>query len=529
MAKLNYTVDVKVDGVYLTISKHSVADIVNEKEVMEMLKEFDIKDVDLSVLQKFAKSEEIITTLKVSNNKDIKSIDETAIVRKDQDNMKAFITFSPPVNEGSRFDKESIKKILQESGITYGIIDSELDKLIESRRYKKEYLIAEGKKHVDGIDGYIKYNFDVKKKSLKPILLDDGTADYFNIKLYEETTEGTILAERIPPVEGEDGFEVNGNIIRAKVGKIAGRLPTGKNAVLSEDGESVIATCNGQIDYKNEKLNINPVLTLKTVNNTTGNIEFNGAVVVEGDVVNGYSIKASGNIEVKGTVEGCELISDSDIFIMNGLRGREKAHINAKGNITVKFVENAKLVAGCSIYSNSIMHSEVEANNELILSGKTGHLVGGNICVGDKIEAITVGSHMATHTNIVLGNTPEKFAILKPLQENLKSIEDNIFKTEQIINMLKSSNVELTEEKKKLFIKSHHTKIHLINRKVKVEQDLIDVTATLDPFKGLMVASKVINSGVKLTIGSYVMTVKDPIESCKIFIEDEKMTISSCY
>ncbi len=529
MAILNCTIEIKPDGVYLTVVKKSVADKITESELMDEIKEFDIKDVDLTVLPKFISSEEIITTLKVSNNKDVKNVDETASVRVDQDNMNAYITFSPPINEGARFDIDSIKKIIFDSGVTYGLIEDEINNIGESRVYNKQYHIAEGKKHIDGRDGYIKYNFDVNKKSLKPVLLDDGTADYFNIKLYEETSEGFVLAERIPPTAGENGMEVNGNIITAHIGKVAGKLPSGKNTHFSEDGESVIASCSGQIDYNNGKLNINPVLTLRSVNNTTGNIDFNGAVVVEGDVIHGFSIKAAGNIEVKGTVEGCELTSEGDIFILSGLRGREKAIINARGNITVKFVENAKLVAGGSIYSNSIMHSVVEANNELILAGKNGYLVGGNICVGDKIEAVTVGSHMATQTIIELGNTPEKLAIVKPLQESLKSIENNIFKTEQIINMLKASKVELSEEKKKLFIKSHHTKIHLLNTKVKVEQDLADIIPTLDSKNGVLIATNTLYSGVKITIGHSIMSVKDQIESCKIYIEDDKIVVTSCY
>ncbi len=526
MAKIDVSIDVMSDGVYLIISKTAATDKVDIKYVMQKIEDFEVKDVYPDALAKIASSEDIVIRQKISENKDVKQIDEDVTVKIVDNNMKAIMVFTRPVNGGESFDKDDIMDILQQSNIKAGIDESEIEDLCENRQYGYEYEVAHGKEPLEGQDGYIKYHFDTQKKSLKPKLLDDGNVDYFNLNLYQQTKAGEVLAERIDPVAGENGFDVTGNPIVAKIGKVAGNLPFGKNVQVSQDNKYTIATCDGQIEFKGGKININEVLTLKEVSASTGNIEYNGAVIIEGMVQTGFSVIAKGNIEVHGICEGAHLESQGDIFLHAGVMGHEKAEIIAEGNVTAKFIDSSTVSAGGNVQSNSIMHSNVECVKNLIVAGKNGLLVGGRLCAGDKIEAVVIGSPMATLTILEVGSTPARLTSFRALEESLVETNQSIAKTDQMINVLKASQNQLTPEKKNLLLKSYHLKIHLIEKKTKIEQQIAEILPTLENNNGMITASKVIYSGCKIQIGGAKMQTTDDISSAKIQKVEERIEVS---
>lgn len=526
MAKMDINIEVMEDGVYLTVSRTNESEKVDVKALMDKIEEFEVKDVDIEVIQEFANSEDIVIRKKITDNLDVKSVDEGAIVKIVDNKMRATMAFTRPVNKGSVFTREDIMKILNDSNVKAGIDETEINDIVENRQYDYEYQVAFGKESKEGKDGYIKYNFDTNKRTLKPVLLEDGTVDYFNLNLYQQAKSGDVLAEKVDPVAGENGYDVTGNPIQAKIGKIAGNLPNGKNVQVSPDGIYTIATCDGQIEYRGGKININEVLTLKEVNNSTGNIEYNGSVVVEGNVFSGFSVIAKGNIEIFGICEGAHIESQADIFLHAGVMGHEKAEIIAEGDITAKFIDSATVSAGGSIATNSVMHSDVDCVKNLVCSGKNGLLVGGRICVGEKIEASIIGAPMATVTILEVGSTPSRLASFRALEESLTDTIDNIFKTDQMIKVLKASQNELTPEKKNLLLKSYHTKIHLIEKKTKTEQQLAEIYPTLQNDNGMIIASKILYSGCKILIGGSKMTISEDYRSVKVRKIDEKIDIS---
>ena len=63
------------------------------------------------------------------------------------------------------------------------------------------------------------------------------------------------------------------------------------------------------------------------VNIKSGNVTFLGTVIVNGNVEDGYNVKASGNIEVNGAVGASRLESDGDIIVSQGIVGRDECDI----------------------------------------------------------------------------------------------------------------------------------------------------------------------------------------------------------
>ena len=73
----------------------------------------------------------------------------------------------------------------------------------------------------------------------------------------------------------------------------------------------------------------------------TGSIDFNGDVEINGSVIGSVKIHAMGNIYIGGYVEDADIWSGQDIIIQDGVNAGENGRIEAMGNISARFFENA--------------------------------------------------------------------------------------------------------------------------------------------------------------------------------------------
>jgi uncharacterized protein (DUF342 family) len=217
--------------------------------------------------------------------------------------------------------------------------------------------------------------------------LDDGRVDYRELNLIESVEKGRILCSLLPPMPGKAGKTVTGQDIPALDGKPA-VLPKGRNVEVSEDGQSLYAVIDGQVCYAEGKVNVFSVYEVRgDVDTTTGNISFLGNVVVKGNVLSGFSIEASGNVEIWGVVEGATIEAGGDIILKRGMQGMGKGYLKSGGDIIAKYIEYSTIEAKNEIKAEAIMHSKIKCGNKLELSGKKGLLVGGVAKVGKLISA----------------------------------------------------------------------------------------------------------------------------------------------
>ena len=65
----------------------------------------------------------------------------------------------------------------------------------------------------------------------------------------------------------------------------------GRNLVISEDGRKLISQVNGHVILENDKVVVSNVLELVDIDNSTGDIEYNGDVTIKGNILAGFSVK----------------------------------------------------------------------------------------------------------------------------------------------------------------------------------------------------------------------------------------------
>lgn len=522
---------VKPDGTYLIVyAPNDGGKKVTLEEAISFLKERDIKDYNIDAVKEAINSNKEREEKKIVGDFSAheQSEDEEIAIEISKNKMFAVISFIEPKSGGKLLTKDDILQQLNKKGVVYGIDLKTLDKILADKKYNYKYIIAKGTEVINGKNGTLKFNFDVEKKMIKPKIADDGTIDFKNLDLIEIVKKGQVLVTALPPKEGRPGKDIFGKVIPNIVGKNA-VLPQGKNVVV--DGDNLIADIDGQITYLNNKISIYSTYEVPAnVDNSTGNIDFVGNVIVRGNVITGFSIKAGGSIEVYGVVEGAILEADDNIILYRGMQGINRGVLKAGGNITAKYIENSDITAGGDIQANAIMHSNVKAGGFISLEGKKGLLVGGIVRSAIEINAKTIGSPMATVTEIEVGIDPNIIERFKALKEEVTGLESEHKKVNQLVNSLvqMKNKAKLTDEKEQMLEKYIKTEKFLKNKLEanKSELEVLDLKIQ-DRNDGRVKAYNVIYPGVKLTIGSIFTYVREEVKYCCAVVDNAEIKFNS--
>ena len=320
------------------------------------------------------------------------------------DNMKAYAKFYAASEGEKDMTAEEIVHDLEIQGIKYGIKQDVIERFIQNREYCEDILLAEGTPPIQGRDAYIEYKFNTDKKA-RPTLLEDGSVDFFNLNIINHCIKEEVLAVLHPEDPGEDGQDLFGECVKP-FGVKKAVFKYGKNIALSEDGLELISMVDGHVELDGEKVIVSNLLIVDNVDTATGNIEFDGSVQVNGNVITNFAVKAQKDIVVNGVVEGATLESGGNIIIARGMNGMGRGSLSAHGNIVAKFLENATAQADGYVSSNSILHSYIMAGEEVNVGGKRGFITGGRVSAAGGVNVKTLGSEMGADTIVEVGIDP---------------------------------------------------------------------------------------------------------------------------
>ncbi|ABN51735.1 MAG TPA: DUF342 domain-containing protein [Hungateiclostridium thermocellum] len=512
-----FEIQYKEDGVYLTVHPPigkgkavEVNDVISRLTQKKIV--YDKEMVELAV-QRASN-----VPVKIGEPQEELKLDATIDVNISPDKMKATMVIRPP-DGGRMLTKDEMMEILKNSGVRYGINESMLENVSKYPVYNEIIVIAEGTPPINGQNGKVEFHFDLKKER-KPTILEDGRVDFRELNLIESVKKGQVLCTLVPPLPGTPGRTVEDIEVPALDGKPA-VLPKGKNVEISEDGQSLIAGIDGQVNYIDGKVSVFANYEVPAdVDNSTGNISFVGNVIIRGNVLSGFTVEAGGSVEVMGVVEAAVIKADGDIILRRGMQGLGRGILKSGGDIIAKYIENSIIEAKGDIKAEAIMHSNVKCGNKLELSGKKGLLIGGKCKVGKEIVAKVIGSYLATHTDIEVGVDPQIKERYKELRDEIRKIEEDLVKAEQAITILKKLEAagKLTPEKQELMARSIRTKIYYSNRLGELKEELIITEQRLQKeADGKIRVFDHIYPGTKVTIGTSMMYVKEDLQYCTLY------------
>jgi uncharacterized protein (DUF342 family) len=473
-----------------------------EAQAMQILNARVVKNIDQAVVGETVKAAAGVY-VRVGDFEHNSMSDTSAAVDISGDEMKAYLFVSPPGPGGCDLSAETYLSILRNNRVSYGVNEDFLREFADRPVYKENVLIAEGSRPVNGRDAYLQYNFETDQSKVRLREGANGRIDFKDLNIIKNVVEGQPLARKIPAETGIVGRTVTGKVIPAKNGKDIS-LPLGKNVHVGDDGATIIADMNGQVVEVSGKINVEPVYTVQgDVNLKTGNIIFLGTVIITGNVEDGFSVKAAGNIEVNGTVEKAELDAEGDVIVHQGITGKGSGMVRAGRSIWARFIENAVVEAGSMVVvSDGIINSHVDAFKRIICQGKRAHVVGGRLRASEEINAKILGSPTSgTETICEVGFDPKSKEQLDKLTADKEVLEkrlEEIHLNIQTLINIKKQRKSLPEDKEAYLKELMDKRAMHIGDLQKVKEETDQVQAFLNGLRtrGRVSASSKVYPGV---------------------------------
>jgi len=365
-----------------------------------------------------------------------------AEVKTAPDMMSAELTLTPAGERGSVPSIGSVRDILGRAGVTFGIDDNTLHQTLS--RFQKgnatapeTIAIAQGLPSVKGEDGYIDFCFNTES-SPAPMLNPDGTADYRNINIVTSVGAGSILARRHPPTEGTPGMDITGRKIAALSGTPA-MLPIGSNTMVpTENPDTLVSTTDGIVRFDGSAVNVSEGYAIPgDVDYSTGNINYEHSVAINGDIKSGFEVKCGGDLQVNGIIEDCDVTVKGNVLCRYGFVGNGKGTIKSGGDVNLVYIKNQTVVSRGNVnIAKESINSNITARKSIKIHGHNLSVAGGVLAANESITVKTVGNISGVKTTLAIEPEPELVAQMAIFKTSVEQHETNVAKLTQSIETL---------------------------------------------------------------------------------------------
>lgn len=506
--KDNFSFDYRDEGIFLEVKEVDEVKTLTLKRILKEIEERKIKDVDIEAVESALYKLNI--PVRIADYDKEYYIDSVPIVEV-LNNLEATIKITKP-KRGRDVTASQVLAICEEKGIVFGIRKKAINTIIQEKIYDQKVIVAKGKDAIHGVDASIRLSFNSEKKQAPETKSTSEnekeevkSVDFKELDWIIDVAADEILATKIPAVEGTDGMDIFGKPIIAKVPKDI-NLTAGKNTYITEDGLYLKSKIDGQVNQKGKSISVEPILNIQgNVDYSTGNIDFLGTVIIKGNVVSGFSVKAGEDIYVEGLVEDCTLESQGKIVVNNGILGNEEfLHtIYAKEGVKAQFVQHMKIKTDGSLdVSKHILHSYVEVGEKVICTSGTGKIIGGEIKAQKGIECNIAGGPFETPTKLILDVYTEIVKEESEINKEMLILEENKFKIEKLLKDVEPIKDSLPEEMREKTEEALKQLAAINNRYVVLQETRADIEEQRQEIRNQQI--KVLNKiypGVIIKIG----------------------------
>lgn len=291
-----------------------------------------------------------------------------------------------------------------------------------------EAVIARGAPPKHGIDGRVEWLIGQDNATTTPpseqegqeaaggTTEEDEPVSFYDQSIYTIVTAGDKLARIHQPTHGEDGRGVTGKTLAARDGKPA-EFKHDETVIVTADHHA-IAQADGVLDRSGPTIGIRDTIEVdQYVDFNTGNIAFNGNVLVHKGVRDRFTIEAEQDIEVRGLIEAATIAAGGDLRALGGFAGREQGTASVGGSLHAKYLDAVR----ARVRGNLRVDNEIINCNTTILGGidsPNGALIGGESSVAGPVEIGELGAEGQPVTLLRIGVVPH----LDPLIDELDGL-----------------------------------------------------------------------------------------------------------
>jgi uncharacterized protein (DUF342 family) len=305
--------------------------------------------------------------------------------------LEALVQVTPP----NPNPPERIIKALELRGVRDGL-DLAAIEALSKKPPEDPVCVARGKAPVAGDNARLEFAFVTDTESTGPALTEDGKVDFRDVNLIQSVVPGQLLVRKKPATEGKAGVSVTGEPIPPTPGKDT-HILAGKGVEISPDKTEAYAAIHGIPALVKGRVTVQPVFQVEEVDFSVGNINFQGSVVITGNVNPGFSVKATEDIEVQGNVEQATIEAGGSIRIRGG--ARSNSQLKAQKDIQARFCDSSSVLES----NRDITIQGDAANCTLTCKGKLvigNRLIGGQARAGELVQASVMGSTAGAATRV---------------------------------------------------------------------------------------------------------------------------------
>ena len=318
-------------------------------------------------------------------------------------------------------------------------------------------------------------------------------------------------------IKGGGSYDIKGKKVILKFYKSASWFAILENDTLSldikptmpdpEDPNFLLSVIDGHILFKgNILVEIEPEYVINgDIDFNTGNINYVGSVLIKGDVKSGFEVKVDGDVDIWGVVEDAKITAGGSVLLQKGIIGRGAGIVECEGELISKYVENQNIRSKSNVtVAESILHSKVYTDKKVIVKGKKGHIIGGEIIATTGVEVKNLGNYQNIRTEVSVGIKEETKRKLLENELNIEKNRGNISNVKKAIYQLiqlKYSKNGLTPEKAGLLAKMQKIQKILPAQNEELEKEKEEMSKAMQMYKNAEI--KVFNKvypGVKISI-----------------------------
>ncbi|RVU37226.1 DUF342 domain-containing protein [Rheinheimera riviphila] len=446
---------------------------------------------------------------------------------------------------GTPVSANDLVKAAQEYGISFGFQKEQIVHLVATASRAEPGMvttevIAVGRVMQVGLNG----RFEALVAGMtvrvnKPVMSSNSRTDLRDFGVIPAVQLGQGVVRRLPPTKGVDGINVRSEVTMAPPGTHT-EWQNGEGVAISPtDPDLLIAAREGMPRIMEAGATVDEVYAVKTVDLSTGHIQFRGSVIVNGDVTQGMKVIAGGNVFIKGTVEGDLVESGGDISIGGSIIGHQlsvgtadehySTMVKAKGDIRCTLAQYVKIECEGDFHAvKQINHCDVAAR--MVVAGPE-----------DKLTGKVVGGHFYLDLGLkcgVLGSPSESSLLLNinrrvdPIAEKQQALRHNVAAVKVEMEQIKSSIEQMKKLEKSDATTEHmHAFVEEFEAQKTVALALIEDIKRLEVQRlGVMadiavIAKQHLFAGVEVHIGTEKLPVKREYGPSQVKIIDAALKI----
>jgi uncharacterized protein len=437
-----------------------------------------------------------------------------------KDRMQAWLSLTPAYG-GRRPQFEELIALLRENKVSFGVLPEVLERVLSATEPIRA-LIAQGEMPEDGVDARFEALIEEPEHPGLPLLLEDQSVNFHDLQLMTTVESQQALMRRHPPLPGKPGM----NLLKRPVPQHKGRdLPFGpcRGAEISaQDSNLLVSSLAGRIRVHSNTVHVEPVFQVGDIGPGTGDIRFPGTVIVNGNILQGYTLDAQGDILVEGTIEAAWIKAEGNLLARQGMVGNRHSRVMVGDALECRFVEHCQILALKSIrISDIVIHSHLRSCQDVMVgmfSGK-GQIAGGSVTAAQRIQARIAGSASHTRTLLEVGVDP----VLQMQQIRLKKRLDFYRqKLEKVGEALIFARVHKSSGDFFSVLETLREQLLLKVYDLTEQEAKSNTPATV----GKIVITDYIYAGVTVRIGGYTRIFERDFSGATLYVDSQKQEIA---